>query len=50
MSDEFKNKLDAYEKGELQGDELADFEKELEKLELYQEHLDGKKVTGSDHD
>jgi len=43
MSDEFKNKLDAYEKGELQGDELADFEKELEKLELYQEHLDGKK-------
>jgi len=43
MSDEFKDRLDAYEKGELNGEELADFEKELEKLEQYQEHLDERK-------
>ncbi|MBS4196080.1 anti-sigma factor [Bacillus sp. FJAT-49870] len=43
MSDEFKNKLEAYENGELQGEELAEFERELEKLEQYQEHLDERK-------
>ncbi|MBS4200909.1 anti-sigma factor [Bacillus sp. FJAT-49732] len=43
MSDDFNNKLEAYEKGQLHGEELTDFEKELEKLEQYQEHLDGKK-------
>ncbi len=39
MSNEFKNKLEAYEKGELGDSELVEFEKELEKLELYQEYL-----------
>lgn len=43
MSDDFKNKLEAYEKGQLHGEELVEFEKELEKLETYQELLDGKK-------
>lgn len=40
MSDEFKRKLEAYEKGELSDIELEDFEKELEKLEKYQEFLE----------
>ena len=40
MSNEFKRKLEAYEKGELSDTELEDFEKELEKLEKYQEFLE----------
>lgn len=40
MSNEFKRKLEAYEKGELSDSELEDFEKELEKLEKYQEFLE----------
>lgn len=32
--------LDAYEKGELKGEKLETFEKQLETLELYQEHLE----------
>mgnify|MGYP005828623291 CR=1 FL=1 len=39
MSDEFKRKLEAYEKGELTETELDEFEKELDKLEQYQEFL-----------
>lgn len=39
MSDDFKKKLEAYEKGEITSDELEKFEKELEKLELYQSFL-----------
>ncbi|RIW30426.1 hypothetical protein D3H55_16970 [Bacillus salacetis] len=39
MSDEFRKKLASYEKGELTGQELEDFEKELDKLESYQEYL-----------
>ncbi|WP_456274844.1 anti-sigma factor [Bacillus sp. AK031] len=39
MSDEFKRKLEAYEQGELSEAELEAFEKELEKLEEYQEYL-----------
>ncbi|MUK87479.1 hypothetical protein GMD78_03575 [Ornithinibacillus sp. L9] len=42
MSEDFKKKLLAYEKGELQGEELEAFEKEMEKLEYYQEMLEGK--------
>ncbi|MCM3111337.1 anti-sigma factor [Lederbergia lenta] len=41
MSDEFKRKLEAYEHGHLEGRELAEFEEELEKLEQFQEHLEG---------
>lgn len=40
LSDEFKRRLQAYEKGELSGEELEKFEKELEKLEQYQEILE----------
>ena len=40
MNNEFKRKLEAYEKGELSDGELEDFEKELEKLESYQEFLE----------
>lgn len=40
MGDDFKRKLEAYEKGELTGSELNIFEKELEKLEQYQEILE----------
>src|SRR5690625_3488422 len=36
MSDDFKQKLEKYEKGELSGEELVEFEKELAKLEDYQ--------------
>ncbi|MDE5414085.1 anti-sigma factor [Alkalihalobacterium chitinilyticum] len=45
MTDEFKKKLDAYEKGELTGSELEQFEHELEKLEIYQQHLGVKETT-----
>ena len=44
MSNEFKRKLEAYEKGELSDSELEDFEKELEKLEKYQEFLEEKNI------
>ena len=40
MDNEFKRKLEAYENGELSDVELKDFEKELEKLESYQEFLE----------
>ena len=39
MSDEFKRKLEAYQNGELSGAKLEVFEKELDKLEVYQEFL-----------
>jgi hypothetical protein len=39
MSEEFKRKLESYEKGELSGAELEAFEQELAKLEAYQEYL-----------
>lgn len=41
MSDIFKDKLKRYEKGLLEGEELVEFEKELEKVELYQKVLEG---------
>ncbi|WP_280771772.1 anti-sigma factor [Salipaludibacillus daqingensis] len=47
MSDEFKRKLAAYEKGELSDAELDAFEQELEKLEMYQEHLEENESPGS---
>jgi hypothetical protein len=40
VSNEFKRRLEAYEKGELSDSELEEFEKELEKLEEYQEFLE----------
>ena len=43
MSDEFKRKLESYENGQLSGDELAEFEAELEKLEQYQAYLEENK-------
>lgn len=51
MSEEFKRKLAAYEKGELCGEELEAFEKELEKLEQYQAYLNqsGSEQQESDH-
>ena len=39
MSEELKKKLEAYDKGELSGSELVEFEKELEKMEEYQQFL-----------
>ncbi|WP_088036769.1 anti-sigma factor [Evansella clarkii] len=42
MSDEFKRKLEAYEKGELSEGEAEEFEKELEKLEKFNEFLEEK--------
>lgn len=42
MSDDFKRKLESYENGHLKGEELAEFEKELAKLEYYQDHLEEK--------
>ncbi|MEK3890643.1 anti-sigma factor [Bacillus sp. FSL K6-3431] len=42
MSDEFKRKLEAFENGQLKGEELIEFEKELAKLEQYQEYLEEK--------
>ncbi|MEC5423924.1 anti-sigma factor [Virgibacillus sp. C22-A2] len=47
MSDEFKKKLEAYEKGALPEAELAEFEKDLEKLESYQEFLEETKTIES---
>lgn len=44
MSEEFKRKLDKYEKGELIGQELEVFERELEKLEEYQSILEDRPV------
>ncbi|SEN93993.1 Sigma factor regulator N-terminal [Amphibacillus marinus] len=41
MSEAFKKKLMEYERGELEGEELALFEEELTKLEQYQEFLEG---------
>ena len=46
MNNEFKRKLEAYEKGELSDGELEDFEKELEKLESYQEFLEENSTQG----
>ena len=46
VNDEFKRKLEAYEKGELSDSELEDFEKELEKLESYQEFLEENDTQG----
>lgn len=40
MSDEFKKQLQLYEDGELQGEELTEFENELAKLEQYQNNLE----------
>jgi hypothetical protein len=40
MSDDFKKKWEAYEKGELTGEELEAFEKELAQLEEYQSMLE----------
>ncbi|WP_216831234.1 anti-sigma factor [Alkalihalobacterium elongatum] len=45
MTDDFQKKLDAYEKGELTGSELEQFEQELEKLESYQQYLEKKEPT-----
>lgn len=42
MSDSFNRKLKAYEKGKLTGQDLEEFEKELEKLEEYHEVLGDK--------
>jgi len=39
MNDEFKRKLEAYEKGELPEAEVDEIESELDKLETYQEFL-----------
>lgn len=36
MSEDLKKKLEEYDKGELSGSELVEFEKELEKMEEYQ--------------
>ena len=46
MDNEFKRKLEAYENGELSDSELEDFEKELEKLESYQEFLEENSTQG----
>lgn len=42
MSDEFDRKLNAYDRGELTGKELEAFERELDKLEAYQNALENK--------
>ncbi|UFT99575.1 anti-sigma factor [Radiobacillus kanasensis] len=39
MSEEFKRKLEAYEKGQLTQQEIEEFEKELDRYEQYQESL-----------
>src|SRR5690625_1611739 len=49
MSDEFKRKLDAYEKGELSGSELEAFEQDLEKLEQYQAVLENDDVKDKEN-
>ena len=43
MSDEFQRKLESYENGQLSGEELAEFEAELEKLEQYQAYFEENK-------
>ncbi len=43
MSDEFKKRLEAYEKGELTPEQMEEVEKELEKLEKYLEVMDEEK-------
>lgn len=40
MSDDFKQKLEAYQKGELRGNDLQAFEEELAMLEVYQTALE----------
>lgn len=40
MSDDFRQKLKDYEEGKLSGEERMEIEKELEKMEAYQAHLD----------
>ncbi|GIO25828.1 anti-sigma factor [Ornithinibacillus bavariensis] len=40
MTDDFKRKLEDYEKGVLSESEMDEIEKELEKLETYQEYLE----------
>lgn len=40
MTEDFKRRLEAYERGELSKEELETFEKELEKLEQFQELLE----------
>ncbi|OLO38126.1 hypothetical protein BTR23_12085 [Alkalihalophilus pseudofirmus] len=40
MTDDFRKKLDDYEKGELRDNELEQFEEELKKLETYQQYLE----------
>ncbi|WP_257348737.1 anti-sigma factor [Pseudalkalibacillus decolorationis] len=39
MSDDFKNKLEAYNNGKLTKEEKIEFENELDKMEVYQSHL-----------
>lgn len=41
MNEDFKKKLAAYEKGELSKIEMEEIEKDLAKLEQYQEYLEG---------
>ena len=43
MSDEFKKRLESYEKGELTPEQMEEVEKELEKLEKYLEVIDEEK-------
>jgi hypothetical protein len=40
VTDDFKRKLEAFENGELPKSEMEDMEKELDKLEKYQEYLE----------
>ena len=40
MSDEFKKRLESYEKGELSAEEAKKIEKELESMERYLEETD----------
>jgi len=50
MTEDFKRRLKAYERGELEGEELEAFEKELEKLEQFQDMLetdDSDKTSGT---
>lgn len=49
MTDDFKRKLELYEKGQLEGEELVSFEEELAKLELYHDFLGENKQTEQPH-
>ncbi|SMF64684.1 Sigma factor regulator N-terminal [Paenibacillus uliginis N3/975] len=52
MSDDFRRKLQDYEEGKLSEEERVEIEKELEKMEAYQAHLDellGKERAGTDN-